>query len=329
MKIHSRKIIVLFLGIFLALPALTHAQVLTPYTIEDAQTASNITITPKHPSVGESVVVKVLSFAIDLDNSFISFYRNNTLIQSGFGLREVAYGAIEKQTLIRVVIETPNDQVVEHERNLIPGSLNIVWESNSYTPPFYRGKSLYTKESPLTLTAIPTMRDTTGKLISPNDIKYTWKINGEIQSKKSGLGKKTVLIEKIFIGSQLQVEVLAESRNGEVFAKQSETVVHNIPQLYFYENDPLYGVNWSQVLDQEIVQGEISLTAVPYFFTTQNPDNLLFTWRANGRELPEQSSRITFRNTTDLQGLVRVQLSVENIRSFFEQAHKTLSLRFN
>ena len=328
MKKLLSKVIIVSVSAILILPALTHAQVFTPYTIEEAQTVSKLTITPKYPSIGESVNVELSSFAIDLDNSFVSFYKNDSLLKEGFGIRKVNYGPVRDSVAIKVTIKTPDGVLVEKTKTLIPGSVNIIWEALNYTPPFYKGKSLYTKESDLKVTAIPTMKDSSGNIVSSQDIIYTWKINNQIQTSLSGLGRETVIIEEIFLGSKLKIEVLAESRNREVFAVQTETIETVDPGLYFYENDPLYGINWSQVMSNTVVEDEISIFSSPLYFSSQDISELFYTWKANGITLGESSNTVTIRNESDSSGIVRINLAVENINSFFERAQSSLALQF-
>lgn len=329
MKFSFSISLIIIVGIIFSLPSVMSAQIFTPYTIEDAQTEFEIITTPKNPSLGDVLDVEVSSFAIDLNNSEIQFYKNSELLQSEIGVTAYRYGQITERTDIRIVIETPEGLITERTRVIIPGSVNIIWEAETYTPPFYKGKALYTKEAPIILTAIPTMRDAVGNIITSNNLDYTWRINGQTRNNLGGIGKSTISLDEIFLGSGFTASVTVESKNGQSIASDSVDIFHNTPRITFYKNDPLYGINFSETISTLETEDEVSVFASPLYFGTTDLNDLNFTWSTNGRTISENSNVLTLRNESGQTGLVNLQLAAENISSFFERAVSSIRIQFN
>ena len=50
-------------------------------------------------------------------------------------------------------------------------------QARRYTPPFYKGKKIFTSESVIKFIAIPNFVTSNNKKIPASDLVYTWKIN--------------------------------------------------------------------------------------------------------------------------------------------------------
>ena len=62
-------------------------------------------------------------------------------------------------------------------------SVDILWQGEVYTPPFYQGKTFWSKQSRVTLVAIPHGLGNTANL------NYKWTKNGTVLGNINGIGR--------------------------------------------------------------------------------------------------------------------------------------------
>ena len=83
-----------------------------------------------------------------------------------------------------------------------------------------------------------------------------------------------------------------------------------------YKNNPLYGIMYEKALNTsiELTDKELTLTAVPYFFSTKSKNGAFvgFSWAMNGQAISGNSDTQTFRVPEDTTGASTVSLKVEN-----------------
>src|SRR3989344_1490686 len=123
---------------------------------------------------------------------------------------------------------------------LLPTSINaqsidILWQGETYTPPFYKGKTLLSTQSGITLVAIP------HGLGSSANLNYKWTRNGTVLGNISGRGKNTLtFVDSVLSRSQtFKVDIL--SSEDKVLASAFHTFIPTSPNLAVSENNPLYG----------------------------------------------------------------------------------------
>ncbi len=113
-----------------------------PYT-GTFQDKISLQIIPVVPQPGQAINAEVKSLNIDISRLPIVWYINGKVIQQGIGLTKIqtkAAGAGEPFT-IRVVV-TSDEKKFEQSMTLTTGSVDLLWQAESYTPPFYKGKAL-------------------------------------------------------------------------------------------------------------------------------------------------------------------------------------------
>lgn len=118
------------------------------------------------------------------------------------------------------------------EMNIRPTGLDIVWQTKSYTPPFYKGKALYTYQSLVDFVAMPSFMTSSGAMIDPKTLVYKWTRNGSVLGDSSGYGKNVFSTSGGVLAKPLQVEVEASTIDGSMRAKKVlNCKAHN--QRYF------------------------------------------------------------------------------------------------
>jgi len=182
---------VFMLNVFVA-PLATHAQ--------SAGFSETITIltTPEYPKPLETTLFKVRSFSTDLDVAEFDWIVNGKTHKKGTGLKdvEIVMGKPGTLTVVSVVIKTKNGQTVTETLSFRPADVTLLWEADTYKPPFYKGHSNAAFGSTFRVTAIPEFFDKKGIRMNPKDLIYTWKKNYEVVGSASGYGKDSFITTK-------------------------------------------------------------------------------------------------------------------------------------
>lgn len=212
-------------------------------------------------------------------------------------------------------------------QKVLPSGVDILWEADVYTPPFYKGKGLATRQSTIRFVAIP--EATFG---APQDLHYTWRLGTRVLGNESGINRQTLVLEQDIISRihTVIVEVRDSTGDSAILAAASVNVPQFQPQLVLYENNPLLGVLFGNELESSaLLEEEITVEAYPFFFSSPKDNgDLIYTWAVNDGSSEEQSgSRITLRRGEE-SGRATVSLVVQNSQRILQSASAFFSLDF-
>jgi len=277
--------------------------------------------------------VEVTSFATNLDKAAISWYLNGKLQKKGTGEKNFQFvnGENGKTTALRVVVSTSEGDTLEKLVSFTPAEIDLLWQSSSYTPPFYKGKALFTYQDTITVTALPQFRDNKGKIINPKNLIYTWRKDGEAFANLSGFGKNTFTFSGKVPIRPIEISVAAETADGKIRSEARSVFRAQDPEITFYEENPALGIAYHNSLESGIFfsGSEQKIVAVPYFFTSKNPGNALkYKWKLNGRNIASAGESVSIRNDLGESGISDLSLSIENIERIFQFAKKNLRIGF-
>lgn len=290
---------------------------------------------PENPKPNQTTLVTIESYSIDLNSSKISWYRNEKLISQGVGLKKtpIQTGALGSETTLRIRIDTPTETFTK-TITLIPASVSINWEARTYTPPFYKGKALFTHQSNVIFVASPNLMFN-GQFIPKENLVYTWTKNGTVLGDQSGYGKYTLSLTGSIISRSLDISVSVQDSKSGVSAFENISLDPKEPEILMYKNDPLYGTQYQKALSGTIplISNEITLEAIPYYFSTNNTtgfNSLLPTWSINGTKTTDNNLSLikTFRKVGDNFGISNIGLSIQQNQRILQFADKILSIDF-
>lgn len=272
----NKKIIVLLFFFGLIAPAFAFAEGLD---------FVNVKTNPKTPGVNEDVTVSLESFSTNLDSSEIIWYVNKDPFKQGVGEKSIVVhtGDFGVAKDIKVVILSNLGKRIEKTIQLIPSEIDFLWEAQTYTPPFYKGKALPTYKSIVKVTAIPRFGDATS---DPRMFDYDWKYN-KTQGVGHGLGKNSALILMGYPKTSVPVNVTVTLPSNGWSGERSSTVMGGEALVRFYEQAPLLGINFNKALGANTAGtgNQITIKAVPYFFSNDDVADgvLLYNWSVNNR----------------------------------------------
>jgi len=296
-----------------------------------------LTISPRNPEPMQNVKVTLNSSFYDLNRSKITWLVNGVEKKTEMGLKEftVQAGKNGSKTIIKTLVETQNDGLREIETSFIPSVVDLVYESLSYTPPFYKGKTLNPNQGVVLVTAIPELIKNTGEKISAKNLIYSWKKDGKVQQTVSGLGKNVFVFSGTVPIRDIVIDVTVSSIEGDITAFKQTTITNVSPKIIFYENSPIYGIMMNKAITNPVnmLTDEFNVLAVPYFFSASyaNTPDLDYAWSMNGNTVSTQDPKNSFTTRIDTpgSGTANIGLKISNNVRIFQFVDNNYSINFN
>jgi len=319
------------------LVTLVHAQS-DPIIIDlDVNATITLSMSPQNPTPGDTVHLKVTGGSlVDLQDSTITWFQNGKNISKGVGNTDldIKAGALGQEINIVVQVTPPGGISSTQTLSIIPTHIDLLIDSDSYTPPFYRGRALPSAGTRLRMQALTYFKRPNGSLIPPSSIIYTWSQNGQIAGSLSGLGHQTVTLPSPVLYSTDVIKVDAASTDGTLHGSASITLSSVQPLITLYEDHPLFGLMYHQMMGDQtsIPDSEMTFAAVLYFAQIKGPTDprLQYTWKVNGAVVPSNAVRpdeITI-NADKSKGDANIGLSISHTTNFFMSPRGTWDVTF-
>jgi len=295
----------------------------------------NITINPTNPSPGEQVRVNLQSSSINLGGSKITWYINDKEKETGVGLSEyyLQAGAAGKTMKVSARIETANG-TKPASLSFAPAGVDLIFEALSYTPPFYKGKTLNPMQGSVIVAAFPEVYDENMRKLATNELIFNWKKDGIVVQSASGQGKNYLNFSGSIPARDTLVEVSVTSLDSKLNADASITIVNSSPEIIFYENSPIYGIMMNKAITNTVKMStdEFSVIAVPYFFSSgyaTTPD-LNYVWSMDGMFVDNQDPKNSFATRVEKagSGTANISLKIDNIARIFQTAENNYLVNF-
>lgn len=324
--------IIAFLVALSILPSIVVAQ-----SIPGISNPVTVSLIPENPRPNDSVTVMIQSFSVDLDSALITWTVNGKKVASAVGQKSYSLNAGVLGSISRVDVSVTSPGVSVTGSVIVrPADVSLLWESDTYTPPFYRGKALHSYNGSFRITAIPELMGSGGKMLDSKDLIYTWKKNGTIIADSSGYGKNQFVSSQTSYlreGEDVTVEVSAP--RDTLVASRSITIRPTVPKILFYEKNGLYGELYNRALTSRFALSadEVTLTIEPYFFSISDKraSNMSYIWKLNNREVPDftNESEITLRREDDQAGRSELSVVLQNRNKLLQGAKGDILITFD
>lgn len=310
--------------------SITNAQI--PGSIDGVE----ISVSPEYPSPGQNVKISLESYTTNLNAASIVWIVDGKNALQGIGAVSINVSApdIGKKTAVTAVIVTAESKEVKKSVILKTGDVDLVWESSGYIPPLFKGKALFAYQNGIKVTAIPHLSGASGKEIDPKTLVYKWTKNDKVMQDQSGYGKQTfTFVEEL--PRPIEIEVIVTTRDGGEQGRALVTLEQGNPSLLFYEEDPLYGVFYNKAIKNRFTlkKEEVSILAVPYFFSNVGGENspITYSWSINNLLQPDISTNrsITLRSKEDSEGSSDLSLEIRNTGKILQGAKQNTTLLFS
>lgn len=299
---------------------------------------ANIELSPEIPGANQYVTATASSFSTDLNAATISWIVNGKTKSSSKGLKTFSFttGPSNTTTSLVVNIVTKSGEIIRKTFTLKPSSVDLLWQSYGYTPPFYKGKTLFSHQNKIKFIALPHIIGSNGAEIPAGNLIYKWTRNGTVLGDFSGYGKNTYTMISSVISRPLQIQVEVTSPTSDDIAEASVVAAPIEPTVTFYEKNPLYGIRFQKALVGDITMTgtkEIDVLVAPFYFgvSSLTDYSLNYKWNINNTPINDGEIKIdrVFRQKEGTVGTSYISLTVENTNKILQYATGGFNLKFD
>jgi hypothetical protein len=200
----------------------------------------------------------------------------------------------------------------------------MIWESKTYTPPFYKGKSLYSPESSLVLNAINLDQENP---LTNTYSKYTWSVDGTVKGDESGVGYSSYVFQGNILKSEPLFSVVIEginsfkdkNKNNSYSNETSLRVQAFDTEIISYEKSPLLGILFNKTIGKEFVldKDEATLVSYPLYYSLSSSLSGIYSWFVNDVKININSNEVSFKKKTEGERS-RLSLKIKNSDSLLQ-----------
>lgn len=294
-----------------------------------------VELSPEFPAPREIVTARVVDLSYeDLSRAEIVWKVDDVEKKRGIGEQIFQFQAPEtgREMEVFAIINKSENETIAGFTKIRTADLDLIYEANTYTPPLYKGRSLFVPQAQLNVAAVANIIEN-GVRIPKSQIIYNWYENNNFIKDASGVGRDSFRVQGDVLLRPLQISVVVESLNSNAKAKKKISIVAANPKVVMYENNPIYGSIFEKALtgtfnfDRE----EVGITAVPYFFTTpsRNSDTLKYSWSENGKEIGGGGlgSFINYLNPNrEKSGVSNLGVNIENNVRFLQSDNESFKI---
>ncbi|HUD04041.1 MAG TPA: hypothetical protein VMR73_00930 [Candidatus Paceibacterota bacterium] len=294
-----------------------------------------INVVPSAPAPNSTVYLQAQSSSFDIDSAYITWTVNGQVFAQGTGDKNISVptGPLGSPMQITVNATTQNSGVFSASTAINPSSIGLIWEADTYTPPFYQGKTMRAWGASYKVVAVPEVA-LNGVLAKPDSLVYKWSKNNSVDGDVSGYGKYVYQGDNSisYTRGGDDISVTVSTSDGTVVGESSITVPVTQAAILIYEDNPLYGVLYNQALDTETLSGDsISLRAEPFFFSLPTVATQSLVWTLNGNAVPDfdGSPSITFARQNKTAGQAVVEASLQSPFALLQGAQKSVTINID
>lgn len=326
-----RKFFLLTTILFLASFLYPHTP-MRVFAQEVGQSDIALELSPQSPGAFEDVTLSLKSYLVNLDKYTISWSVNGELIKTGIGEKSlvVQTGAVGSKKTVSIEIRQGFTEIIKTVV-LSPNEVDLLWEGNSYVPPFYKGLPLATQEGSINVVAIPNFKDKK----NIRDGVFNWYVNNDPVLGSSGYKKDSFNYNLSYLRADQSIGVVVDSITSGEQATKEMKVFPIKPKILFYEKSPLYGLDLTKLIYSGYTPKESQTTifAVPYYFSSKDLKvaDLNFIWKINNSSIttPAKKNVLTVKPISNDSGIATIDLSVQYFGKLFEDATNKIQLTLN
>lgn len=324
-RVYFLGTLLLYFSIFILTTPTASAQ----FTMPGEETI--LTLNPQTPQALQSFTARVEAYAYDINRATINWVIDGETLVEYTGQQEISLTAPPLGTPMEVRVQIIEQGGMAHtvSETITPSAIDIIIESETRIPTFYKGRALPTSGGDLRLIAFPSIYSSNGVIARTQNLIYTWKMNSQVV--KSGVGMNVLTITMPPSDTPL-IELTAETADGLARHTSYIRITPKIAQTIFYEENPLYGVSRNAMpSDITLLSEEISIRAEPYFMSKNIFNNAQSGWNINGVPADNLSSdpqTITLRRSGSA-GSARIDFSIRNLKSLLQSAAGSFTIHFN
>ncbi len=323
----------LLLASSLLFPTFSHAQLSPEQALEQLTQTVSIKMSPQYPGPNSNVNISIESFSTDLDTSKITWSVGEVVKKSGLGVKDFSLqtGPSGKSITVNISIEPQIGTSFIKTVTIQPGEVDLLWQGKSYTPPFFKGRALWSNQGQIILFAVPHTSSPDGTPLKSSELIYRWSKDGTVISNSSGTGKNSIILTDsvLSLPQTITVEVLSDANT--IVGSKSIRLASIAPSVLIYEDSPLYGPLFNREVGDKFILSsqEVSFSAFPLFFSTlsKSESNISYSWGTNSAS-EQPGSRITFRAPETGSGSSNISLKIDNVSKLLQSTQRSFLVQF-
>lgn len=209
-------------------------------------------------------------------------------------------------------------------------SVDLIWEAETYAPPWYQGRTLPSPESLVRVVALT-------KISQPI---FHWRKDGTDVRSASGAGKNSFDYRVGAGGSSNLIEVAVTRLDGSVAAAGAARIPVVAPKILFYELKDGWPDYRRALKNLAITADQTKIIAEPFYFSLADPPTgeagwlnrrLVFDWSANSQPIApatEDPRFLTLLTTAETSGESLIDLKITNADRSRQVASAKLPVSF-
>ena len=294
-----------------------------------------LNLSPEYPAANENATANVTSYVTDLKQAYLVWKLNSEVRLSGIGKTQFSFtlGEVNSENILTVDIQTTDGKNLTQSLTIAGTEVDLLWEAtNSYTPPFYKGKALFAREGEVKVVAIPSVYQG-GKKINSNNLSYKWEKDDNPDQGASGFGKNSFSYKNSFINKANEIAVTVSDINNKTNTTKKIIITPITPKILFYKKDA-GGIKLENKVNNNYLinkEGE-SIVAVPYFFSPKNinTSDLKINWFVNGEQVlnPIAKNELFIKPAEGKSGQAQVRILIDNLNTLFQNSEAGFSINF-
>jgi hypothetical protein len=292
----------------------------------------DIVFNPEFPGPNQEVTAAVDLSSFGQATARVTWMEDNVVKAEGYGLGSYVFktGELGSKKTISLIIQTDKGNMVTRKVEVRPALVSLLWEGQSYTPPFFKGKPLFAYQGRVKFVAQPELV-TNGVAEAPEKLIYQWFEDSELVPGMHGVGLNTYTVIGNWIIKPVTVRVVVRSLDGSLGASAVARISPVSPEVLLYEDHPLYGRLYNQALADNFNfnkdKDEITITAVPFYFDAVKQQDLRFRWSSNNSAITEGSA-VTLAKPKETGGSSLVYLRVDHPAKLLQTIVKNIRVSF-
>jgi hypothetical protein len=299
----------------------------------------SLSIDPVTPLPNSAFTVTAnLSGITNVNNSNYSWFLNGTRQTAASGTNKnaltVRTGAIGTVYNVGVTISTPAGDNLSDSISTTASDVDLTWNSNNEAPAGYRGKLLPTRNSLITVSALPFIYNPgTKNLIGSGNLIYNWNLDDKFNANESGVNKPIYSFRAYnFAGGSHAVRLEIKSSDGKISLNKGVSVPIAAPQTLVYFADSKTNLPFGMALKNlTTISLSFNFIAQNYFFN-KSSDQLRWQWLVDNKEISGSGGEepwLATLNIPDSVGLpffTQIQVIAKNPNNELEAAESTINL---
>ena len=308
-----------------------------PAQMKEIKQQLDINISPETPKPNDNVTITIETYGLDLNSTDIQWIINGKEFLRGAGKKNLSFNVGSTgESKITLNIFPRNQPQITRVFVFNPSNVDLLWQAETYTPPFYKGKALFSPESSVTMVAIPNFVSGNSR-VNDSNVVYKWSMDREVMGDDSGYGKNYFKYKADIISLDKDMSVEAYPVGQESKKGVGETTLSTKNSFaLFYEDNPTNGIMFNYSLTNRINLGsrnESKISVFPYNFSVDNKNSgLEYTWYVNSEKIkiPSNTNTVTIkRNDTQKIDLASVLVDLSNPTHIMQTTQNAIDFLFN